>query len=266
MTEKIKIDEEEINSILNSYEMQGTPELSNVDNNKTLHKENENSKVTKKNSNIPFISKNKKENNEETTEVIKKEKKPVDVNRKDEIDTLVCDIMKNPKRLKESIKIAQNTSSSLDFDEVEDITNINHIDEIYNTYFQENCTKNTKQVLNPNRKINKSNLTNKTSASHEKIIDPATLNEKEEFSNSEIIKCITEVSLNSKWYGFSFSTKSKIFWNEVSQSKSFKNIFQNYKPDTLKKYWILLSEIKEKDKLISVIEKYRNIIDCSKLK
>jgi hypothetical protein len=99
-----------------------------------------------------------------------------------------------------------------------------------------------------------------------RIIDTSVVNSQSFITNSDLILCILELCINSVYYGFKYSTKSKVFWENLIKKCEFKNIFVNFKPDTLKKYWITLSETKEFNKAVDLINKNKELIDKKELK
>jgi hypothetical protein len=104
------------------------------------------------------------------------------------------------------------------------------------------------------------------SAAKIKIIDPYIINYQEKITNSELILSILELCLNSKEYGFKYKTKSRAFWEDILKKENLKNIFINFKADTLKKYWSILSELKDQSQLIDLIKEYKDLIDHEELK
>lgn len=99
-----------------------------------------------------------------------------------------------------------------------------------------------------------------------RIIDTSVVNSQSYITNSDLILCILELCINSVYYGFKYSTKSKVFWENLIKKSEYKNIFVNFKPDTLKKYWITLSEIKDFNKAVDLINKNKELIDKKELK
>lgn len=99
-----------------------------------------------------------------------------------------------------------------------------------------------------------------------RIIDISVVNSQSEITNSDLILCILEICINSIYYGFKYSNKSKIFWENLMKKNEFKNIFLNFKPETLKKYWIILSEIKDYEKAVDLININKDLIDRKELK
>ena len=73
-----------------------------------------------------------------------------------------------------------------------------------------------------------------------------------------MIFSIVEITTNAKYYGMVNSTRSRIFWEVLNDVQEFKNIFGNFKSETLRKYWRLLSSVGEDEKLNSLIEVVRD--------
>lgn len=73
------------------------------------------------------------------------------------------------------------------------------------------------------------------------ICDLFELSKKSEYNSSEIIMAIMEIGQHHQCYILPDCPKSNSFWEEIIQFNEFKKIFQFYRPETLKKYWRLLS-------------------------
>jgi hypothetical protein len=138
-----------------------------------------------------------------------------------------------------------------------------------NTSLQTNITKSTKPQSNSNKnppKINSEKEHAPAFPDRVKIIDPVIVNKKLKVSNSDLLLTIFEICLFSNEYGFRYKSKSKVFWEDICKKENYKNIFAKYKPDTLKKYWSLLSEVKDYQKVIELIHMYKDLIDLEDLK
>jgi hypothetical protein len=144
------------------------------------------------------------------------------------------------------------------------ITNI----PIKNQNSNQNNLQNNPASTTKNTNIN-TNTTNNVKINYtqiKRIIDTSVVNSQSDITNSDLILCILEICINSIYYGFKYSNKSKIFWENLIKKNEFKNIFINFKPETLKKYWIILSEIKDFNKAVDLINKNKELIDRKELK
>ena len=81
-------------------------------------------------------------------------------------------------------------------------------------------------------------------------------------SYTDILLVILEICQNSNSYLFAYSTKSKMFWNDVLQYKILKKIFNEFKAETLRKYWNVLSKY-DADNIYDLINKNKEYIDAT---
>jgi hypothetical protein len=98
------------------------------------------------------------------------------------------------------------------------------------------------------------------------FINPYEVNNQEFVLNGDLILCILELCINSNDYGFKYKSKSRAFWEEIFKRDNLKNIFVNFKPDTLKKYWSILSDVKEYKRVVDIVNQYKEIIDNEEVK
>lgn len=73
-------------------------------------------------------------------------------------------------------------------------------------------------------------------------IDLEELSNNSLIKNTDILLAILEIGSHSNSYLFAYSSKSKMFWNDVLQYKILKKIFKEFKAETLRKYWNELSK------------------------
>ena len=101
----------------------------------------------------------------------------------------------------------------------------------------------------------------------EEVIDLATIEKKENISNSEYILSIIEICLNGSKYGLTHEHSTKEFWKEVDANKRLNNILKKFKTETLRKYWRTIRDINDYDNVIKVIKDNASCIDkpCYKL-
>jgi hypothetical protein len=98
------------------------------------------------------------------------------------------------------------------------------------------------------------------------VINLFDLVKKTEFNNTDIILTIIEIAYHRDCYIFPSSPKSNSFWEEIVQFNEFKRIFQFLRPETLKKYWRLLSWKDAMGYAIKIIEKHKKFLDEKKPK
>lgn len=85
--------------------------------------------------------------------------------------------------------------------------------------------------------------------------------------NSEALLAIFEVTSNQEHYGLgSASNKSRGFWDKLSLVKSFEKVLTVFKTETLRKYWRILDEVKNKKQLIECIKKHSKAIDNTSMR
>jgi len=83
---------------------------------------------------------------------------------------------------------------------------------------------------------------------------------KSKITTLDILLSIIEVATHGQYYDVEFSNKSIRFWKKVSEIKMCENIFNSYQPETIRKYWIGLSD-KQLDKVIQVVNKIKTFKD-----
>ena len=65
-----------------------------------------------------------------------------------------------------------------------------------------------------------------------------------------------EVATNPPNFICGNSANSIVFWDKIKNNKAFELIFENYKSETLKKYWNLISNIDQQKLQLTI---YQNI-------
>jgi hypothetical protein len=95
-----------------------------------------------------------------------------------------------------------------------------------------------------------------------------TLNNKENklISNTDMILFILELCLNSSQFNLKGDNSSRKFWEEVGKLKELSPITNIFKPETLRKYWRLLRNIKKPKKIINILNEYKNLINNENIK
>jgi chemotaxis protein histidine kinase CheA len=77
---------------------------------------------------------------------------------------------------------------------------------------------------------------------------------------SDIVLAIIEIGFNSEYYLFGYSTRSKMFWEDILKYKILGKIFEGYKSETLRKYWRILSSF-DFEKIKDLIVKNKKFLD-----
>ena len=95
-----------------------------------------------------------------------------------------------------------------------------------------------------------------------------TLNNKENklISNTDMILFILELCLNSSQFNLKGDNSSRKFWEEVGKLKELSPITNIFKPETLRKYWRLLRNIKKPKKIINILTENENLINNENIK
>jgi hypothetical protein len=96
----------------------------------------------------------------------------------------------------------------------------------------------------------------------------STLNNKENklISNTDMIMFILELCLNSSQFNLKGDNSSRKFWEEVGKLKELSPITNIFKPETLRKYWRLLRNIKKPKKIINILNEHKNLINNENIK
>lgn len=75
------------------------------------------------------------------------------------------------------------------------------------------------------------------------IIDLSKVNNQAKITNSDFLLSMLEIGSSSKLYDLKYSSKSKLFWDEVLKGQRFSKIFGQYASDTLRRYYSILTEV-----------------------
>ena len=200
-------------------------------------------------------------------------------------EDLIHEIQENPEKQKEIEKIKYETENfdQLDKDKIknnnsEDLLSIKpenkQVDEIDNLLDVLN-NKITNDKLNNPRKLNSHIQINKNSKTKtkpvldenfESIINISEIKNKEKIENSDLLLLIIEICQNAKSYNLHKSSKSKLFWDEVFNKSEIAEIFKNFKSETLRKYWRLISETNKISVYVETIKKFSNSINQGNIK
>ena len=91
-------------------------------------------------------------------------------------------------------------------------------------------------------------------------------NEPNTISNSNMILFMLELCLNSAQFHLTGDNSSRKFWQEVGKIKDISPITRLFKPETLRKYWRLLRNIKKPKKIINILTENENLINNENIK
>lgn len=103
----------------------------------------------------------------------------------------------------------------------------------------------------------------------EPIINFNELNPEDDNShidNSDVLLSIIEIATNGILYDISLSNKSRHYWDTLNNNKIFTKVLSHYKSETLRKYWRIISEISSIDKVLNVVNSYKDQINSTSLK
>lgn len=95
----------------------------------------------------------------------------------------------------------------------------------------------------------------------QEIINLSSLENKTEIKNSEYILAIMEICINNHKYNLPPSNSTRVFWEEVMENQSLFDVVKAFKAETLRKYWRIIRDLNEHNKVITIVKKYSNQID-----
>ena len=101
-----------------------------------------------------------------------------------------------------------------------------------------------------------------------KLIELEEINNKflADYTNFDYLLSILEIVNNKEYYNIAYADKSKYFWQTVSTLKFCDKVFAGIKPETLRKYWRLLSKVENNEKLASVVNKLISHVELPQIK
>ena len=73
--------------------------------------------------------------------------------------------------------------------------------------------------------------------------------------NSDMILFILELCINSSQFNLKGDNSSRKFWEEVGKIELLSPVLKIFKPETLRKYWRLLRNIKKPKKIMDIMKK-----------
>ena len=93
---------------------------------------------------------------------------------------------------------------------------------------------------------------------YKKYINLSDVNKKKNnITSLEILLSIIEVAQHGQHYNIENSSRSKQFWRKVSELKFCENIFNSYRPETIRKYWRFINE-RQVENVIAVIKRIKD--------
>ena len=84
--------------------------------------------------------------------------------------------------------------------------------------------------------------------------------------NTDMILFILELCLNSSQFNLKGDNSSRKFWEEVGKINELSPITNIFKPETLRKYWRLLRNIKKPKKIINILNDHKTLINNENIK
>lgn len=84
--------------------------------------------------------------------------------------------------------------------------------------------------------------------------------------NTDMILFILELCINSSQFNLKGDNSSRKFWEEVGKIKELSPITNIFKPETLRKYWRLLRNIKKPKKIINILSAHKTLINNENIK
>jgi hypothetical protein len=210
--------------------------------------------------------------------VIEKENK--NENKQADIDNATLELNEKNQEIKVQGNLTTNRKLDLSDENVEKIVPLLN-DESQNNTVKDNLKFN--ELLEQNKenlKIKKAPKEKKQSApkNHIKenkpllegdyalIINYKDILKKEKIENLDLLLLIFEICQNALKYDLKKSNKSKLFWDEVFLKPDFALIFKNFKSETLRKYWRVVTDTQNVKSFLETIQKYAEKINNPNLK
>ena len=176
-------------------------------------------------------------------------------------------IKENPSNLNKNegennnpLKIKKENNNYNNENLISEIQNGNILDDLLLDEKEEKKRKNK----NKSKKEKKEKVT--TDEEFEQVIDLEEVKKKEKVENSDIILSLIEVCQNASKYGLTSSNKSRLFWDELFKKEEISRVFNNFKSETLRKYWRLISELDKNQKVIEKTRQFADLINKENVK
>ena len=163
----------------------------------------------------------------------------------------------------------------------EDFSNSDEIEDEYNEQ-EENRENHKTKIIHKRKRSQKENHSeneneintskNKNENSKEKknysnLGTIININElKTPLNNTQIILMLLEICLNSSNYGIDLDNSSRLFWEKIAEKKEQFSVLEQFKPETLRKYWRRLRTTKKYKQIISDVKEYENKLNEQNMK
>jgi hypothetical protein len=85
-------------------------------------------------------------------------------------------------------------------------------------------------------------------------------------NNTQIILMLLEICLNSSNYGINLDNSSRLFWEKIAEKKNEFSVLEQFKPETLRKYWRRLRTTKKYKQIISDVKEYESKLNEQNMK
>lgn len=85
-------------------------------------------------------------------------------------------------------------------------------------------------------------------------------------NNTQIILMLLEICLNSSNYGINLDNSSRLFWEKIAEKKNEFSVLEQFKPETLRKYWRRIRTTKKYKQIISDVKEYENKLNEQNMK
>ena len=85
-------------------------------------------------------------------------------------------------------------------------------------------------------------------------------------NNTQIILMLLEICLNSSNYGINLDNSSRLFWEKIAEKKDEFPVLEQFKPETLRKYWRRLRTTKKYKQIISDVKEYESKLNEQNMK
>ena len=90
--------------------------------------------------------------------------------------------------------------------------------------------------------------------------------ENQDKTQIHLLLIIMEITKNRFIYNLQGNPKSKIFWRNIAKFDELKDVFIEFKNETLRKYWYLVLSLGNLDKIVELLETNKNLIQKNKIK
>ena len=163
----------------------------------------------------------------------------------------------------------------------EDFSNSDEIEEEYNEQ-EENRENHKTKKFHKRKRTHKENNSEKESEINTNSNKNENSKEKKNYSNlgtilnikelktplnnTQIILMLLEICLNSSNYGINLDNSSRLFWEKIAEKKEDFSVLEQFKPETLRKYWRRLRTTKKYKQIISDVKEYENKLNEQNMK